>query len=131
MVEGFHILECLSVFPCDPLDWRQPFSFPFFVAYAVLTLGQVARTLALLSEAFRSEMASGAFQLSLVVLDDTDPLEWRQSLSASCLAPTLSKTVVTHLVLSFPLSFSFFPGADSQQKKLSLQCRPEGPPRSR
>ena len=85
----------------DPGEWRQPFSFRFTALTPSQTLFQVARILALLPEASRSEMASGALQLSLVVLD-ADPLECRQSLSASCSAPTLSKNVVTHLDLSFP-----------------------------
>ena len=65
----------------------------------------VNEELPLLPEASRSEMESGALQLSLVALGDADPLEWRRPLSASCTALTLSKSLDTHLFLSFSPKF--------------------------
>ena len=104
---GFGVLQLswVALGDPDPLEWRRPNSFPFVGFYAVQTSSRAARTLELLLDAIRSEMACGALQLSLVALGDADPLEWRRPLSASCTALTLSKSLDTHLFLSFSPKF--------------------------
>ena len=104
---GFGVLQLswVALGDPDPLELCQPNSFPFVGFYAVQTSSRAARTLELLLDAIRSEMACGALQLSLVALGDADPLEWRRPLSASCTALTLSKSLDTHLFLSFSPKF--------------------------
>jgi hypothetical protein len=83
----------------DPLEWRQSYSLSSKSQRRVKILGQASRTPALLLDVSRSELESGALQLSLVAMGDRDPLEWRQSFSASSLVPSPPKIFAMQLVL--------------------------------
>ena len=168
----------------DPLELRQPISSPSVGVYSVQNARRAARTLELLYDALRLEMACGGLQLSLVALGDRDPLELRQPISSPFVGvdavPTSSRAARTLELLfdalrsemvcgGLQLSWSHWatltlwsgatsilplvrlsrcPKALSRlyscpfhlsfpfrtwcriQKKLSLPCLPEGPPRS-
>ena len=83
----------------DPLEFPQPLSFLYSSSTPLKNLGQAVLPPTLLSEVSRREMVSGALQLSLVAMGDRDPLEWRQSISASCSVPSPPNIFAMKLVL--------------------------------